>query len=625
MARPPVKKDPFEEMAASLPDFDREHAVTLRQMAMRDPIPGAPMQLQLLPGGETEWIEPGQWMAKGAVDGSTGLPFGCPVIPLGKDGQTCWFLDTLGAVVSLEASASGKGPIGALFAGRSRFLEWAWPRWNAPKKDEDFRVIGWQADDARQALVDACAFTGQFSLEDQVRGRGAWRDIDNGLIYHAGDEVWIGGKWRPCGMHGGFIYPARKKIGRPSRGAHKAGPGSAGDHLLELMRTFNWDRGDFDAHLMLGWIITAKMGGALHQRPVSFVTGGEGSGKTTLQGLARFVMNGGLIKTSNTTAAGIYQRLREDSVAILVDELEGSQDPRTSQKILELARIAYSGDSLNRGGDKGVAREFKLQSSFMGSAISMPALDAQDASRMAILMLRERESAGGKLDVDVATLEAIGRHLLRRIFDRWGEWDGLVNVFRAAMIAVGHTDRAGDTFAPLAAGAHLALNDHAPTADDLAMWQRWLDPRDLAETAGREKTWRRCLSHLIEAQPGAFASPTFTHKSVAQVLDAFRSKRGADETDVDNYLRKVGLAFSWPKDEFRHEFETGRLFVPSKHPALHDLFEGTQWAGRQGAPGPWAGVLKQMPRDLWKKGASEKGLDRMTAGTYINLAAALEA
>ena len=36
--------------------------------------------------------------------------------------------------------------------------------------------------------------------------------------------------------------------------------------------TFSWDRGELDALLMLGWLMTAKMGGALDRRPIAFIT-----------------------------------------------------------------------------------------------------------------------------------------------------------------------------------------------------------------------------------------------------------------------------------------------------------------------------------------------------------------
>jgi stalled ribosome rescue protein Dom34 len=67
-------------------------------------------------------------------------------------------------------------------------------------------------------------------------------------------------------------------------------------------------------------------------------------------------MNGALMSTSNTTQAGIYQKVRQDSVAIMVDEMEAKEDTRTTDKILELARIAYSGDKMQRGGKDGVGR-----------------------------------------------------------------------------------------------------------------------------------------------------------------------------------------------------------------------------------------------------------------------------
>jgi hypothetical protein len=75
----------------------------------------------------------------------------------------------------------------------------------------------------------------------------------------------------------------------------------------------------------------------------------------------------------------------------MVDELEAKEDTRTTDKILELARIAYSGDKMQRGGKDGVGQEFAvMSSSFLFSSIALPAMDAQDASRMAVLMMRER-------------------------------------------------------------------------------------------------------------------------------------------------------------------------------------------------------------------------------------------
>lgn len=630
MARPPKASLDVAAIGAQMPDF--EEAVVGPSLAERgrnpahNPLRGCPLVVQLgADPNDLTAIEPGQWRNLGHAD-ELGLPPRCPVTPLGKEGDLCWLLDTMGAVCALDARSSGKGPIEYLFGGLPGWLEWAFPRWSKGTEDTPPRVIGWDADLARQVLVSACAWRGYFALEDQVRGRGAWRGDDGKLIFHAGDAIYIDGKWRSPGVYGAGerarIYPARPKIGRPTTRHQLAGSDGPGEQLLEILQTFNWDRPELDPKLMLGWIVTAKVGGALDRRPVCFVPGGEGSGKSTLQTVLRAVMNGALIKSSNTTQAGIYQKLQQDSIAILVDELEAKDDTRTVDKILELARIAYSGDTMQRGGKDGVGKEFQLNSSFLGSSIAKPATEAQDDSRMVVCSLREREAAGGKLALSLNDLEAIGRHLLRRIFRWWPDWDRLVEALRAALIAAGHNDRACDTFAPLAAGCHVALSDAMPTAAELAQWGALLRADELAETAGRERTWQRCLKYILGAQPEIFRQRHY--KSVGDVLAAYRTNP-SNSADVEDYLPQVGLTLSWPRDDVMRSFETGRLFVPATSAALHHLFVGTPWAGRLAAPGPWIGVLRQAPKALWANGVCDKGLDRKARGIFIDLTKALEA
>lgn len=626
MAHPP--RTNLAPIADAFADFDEAQAAdlerTLLQMAADDPPMGAPRQVQVYPGGELEPIEPGAWREAGFVWGGTQLPRDCPAIPLGKDGETAYLLDTMGAVAELKASASGKGPIGAIFAGRSAYLEWAWPRWGTKG------VAGWDADNCRQALFDACAYVGFFSLEDHVRGRGAWRHEDGSLIFHAGKRVWFEGRWRSPGQHGAFIYPGRPEIEAWSRRGQPAGEDGPGVMTLDLLRSFNWDRGELDARLMLGWTMTAKVGGALETRPVVYLTGTEGGGKTTLHKVLRPLMGRAVVKTSDTTQAGIYHNLKQDSVAIMVDEMGDRGDMRTAGKILELARICYSGDRLNRGSQSGEGKSFALNSSFMGSSIARPATTSQDDSRMAVVMLREREKAGGKLTISEPELLGIGRGLLRRWIDWWERWPALQDVFRAALIDAGQDDRACDTFVPLAAACHVALSDEMPCETDLAEWKAWLAVDALEETANREKTWRKCLTYLLDAQAEPLRAKEFSWKSVGAVLNAFAMRRGseiggANEMDIDRVLAQCGLAFSWPDDELRHDYDNGRLFVPAKHPALNGLFAGSAWEGRLGDNGPWIGVLRQMPRELFTPGKCGKGLDRKASGIFIDLAKALAA
>lgn len=635
-----MSNDPFATIAGIIPSFEEEDEAALteilRAMAADDPPRGVPMTVELPTGGHDD-VLPGQWRM-GYRTYRTGLPINCPVTPLGKLGNVTgtlyFFLDTLGEIVALGENA-GKGNIASLFSGRPAYLEWAWPRLAAPKRKGDpWTVKGWEADEARNDLFAACAYMGTFDIEDQVRGRGAWRDDNGALILHAGDAVWIDGKWKPPGSHGRFIYPGRPKIGRPSRDFQPQGEGSPGDVLLQGLRSWTWERPELDPRLALGWVMTAMVGGALEQRPVAYVVGTEGAGKSTLQKLFRLLMNGALLATSNTTQAGIYQKVKQDSVAVLVDEMEAKEDTRTTDKILELARVAYSGDKMQRGGKDGVGQEFSVNSSFLMSSIAMPPVDAQDASRMAVLMLRERVFTPGAADVlkslglrDAKKVQEIGRQLLRRMV-QWmtmegnrTKWDGLIEVFKAALAQAGHSDRSADTFGTLAAACHAAMRDTMPDKAELDEWKGLLNAATLEETSGREKTWRRCFMQIMDAQPDGLRQ--YSKKSAGEALMAFRdNKFGVD--DVNNVLKVCGMSLSWPKDTFGEAWGDARLFIPAKHPALNTLLAHTPWAGRMGAPGPWLGVLRQMPRHLYQAGKCGKGLDTKASGIFIQVADALD-
>ncbi|WP_332772951.1 hypothetical protein [Phenylobacterium sp.] len=623
------RKPTFEAIGQALA-IDEDEAVTLREQGMDDPVPGFTMNVVDDFGRLIEAdVGPGKWLEH--ADRQTGLPPMCPVVPLGKAEDAYYFLNTLGAIESFKASSSGKGPLGSIFAGRSRYLEWAWPRFGKATKGGPPPVTGWDADDARQALQDACAYVGVFDDTEVVRGKGAWRDRDGSLIYHAGDKVLYRGRWLPPGRHGPWVFPARSPMARPWHTPVEGGAHGPGAELLALYETWQWKRKDLDPRLLLGWTCMAMMAGALDWRPAVYLTGEKGCGKSALQGLMGVVLGKSLLKSVNTSGAGIYQKLKHDCTPVWVDELEAQSENnmRKVVEIVELIRTASSGGSINRGSSEGISREYVCRSPFVCSSINIPPMRGQDQSRFCILQLQpfptlpEGEEPKD-LEFDEAHIARIGRELLRRMIEGWPRWPATLKAFRHALIKVGHDPRGADQFGALLAAEHIAMSDEAPTQAALDACAAGLAPSSLSETANKTEDWRECLQHMLDVAPEPLKHRKGGANTIGGTIHIWRSKPDTGLVDMEEACTAVGLAVSWPKRE-APSWENLRLFVPGSHPEVRKLFAGTTWAGLAGATGVWANTLQRADVGIVYPGSCGRGLDKKRWGVFINLSAAFPA
>lgn len=619
--------DRFSEIADALAIEGDDELETLLEASKADPEPGFDMEVYDDFQRPLGLIGPGKWMDH--ADRETRLPPMCPVIPLGKAGETYFLLNVMGQIETLKSSSSGKGPIGSIFAGRSRYLEWAWPRFGKARKGEPPPVTGWEADDARQALMDACAYVGPFQDEGTVRGRGAWTDHDGRLIYHAGDRVLFRGKNMAPGRLGDWVFPSRPRLPRPWPQPVEGGSQGPADELLEILNTWNWRRPDIDARLLLGWACMAMISGALAWRPAVFITGEKGSGKSTLMEVLTWILGKALHKSVNTTGPAIYQKLGHDCTPIAVDELESQADNNMQRvvQIIELIRTASSGGTINRGSSEGISREYQCKSAFLCSSINIPPMRGQDQSRFAILQLQPfPELAPGEQPVDPSfdadAVLAAGRQLLRRMVDGWSRWPATLKAFRHELMRAGHDARGADQFGGLLAAEHIGRSDEPPTAAELAFWAGALKPTTLAETAHKTEDWRDCLHHLMDVAPEALKHRKGGANTIGGVLNLFRTKD--TELDAEEACAQVGLALSWGKGEAK-TWENARLFIPGSHPEVRKLYAGTTWAGLAGATGVWANTLQRAPGDLVSPGVCGKGLDRKRWGLFVRLAAAFPA
>lgn len=549
---------------------------------------------------------------KGSGGGMEELPADCPVVPLGVAGDINFYLDATGQYRELHFREHSRNGIISLFGPFTNMPYDYWGRTN--KKGED---NGFEVDRAANALMGACAAAGPWNPLSKIRGAGAWRGERGELILHCGDSVYISpapssgreasdGKWDRPGVVDGYVYPAAPPMPRfaPVRVAADAdGPAAA---LLEAIKSWNFQRGEIDAILHLGWIGSAIISGALDWRSIEFLTGGPGTGKSTLLELTGHLMGDGMLSTSDPSAASIWQTVGYATLPIRIDEFEGDGDNRQQINVIKLARQAASGGLVMRGSNDHKAVHFRVRSSFLFSAVDPPPLQPQDYQRMAILELKPLAAGAKEPKLDPQTLRLAGHQLRRRMVDGWMRFEHVLENFKTALAAHGHTARGRATFGTLLACAFILLSDDVPDVDECEAWAGKLAAGDLMELSDAGSAQENLMAWLTSSKVDPYRRGE--QKSVGEILRmaAGQVDRGEGQEWALRALTKIGIKLKLPARD-RVGVDRPWLIVANNHRALHELFEGSDWGGRAGKTGAWVRHLRRIPGARFGKMADEHG------------------
>ena len=359
--------------------------------------------------------------------------------------------------------------------------------------------------------------------------------------------------------------------------------------LYGLLRSWSWARGALDARLLLGWICAAMVAGALRWRPAAWITGGRGTGKSTLHEVLGYVLGEGLVSVADASPAGVWQRLRHDSLPVALDELEAEEDGRKAQALVRLARAAASGSMVLRGGADHSGTSFVARSAFLFSSILIPPLQGQDRSRLAILELGELAGSPPP-KLDGAALREIGRQLLRRMCDGWHRWDQTLERWRAELTAAGHNARGADQFGTLLTAADLALYDAAPESDSIGEIVELLRASSLAEIDDDVRDELRARDHLLSQvidpwKSGERRTVAEWVNRASRPLTAHASEE--DREQAQRVLQIYGLKVLWREG-------VPWVAIANQHSGLGALFERSHWAGKSGTSGVWAQAFRRL-------------------------------
>ena len=550
---------------------------------VRDPDVG---EVRLIEGEE---VPPGRWSPD-----LWGLPPDCPVQVLGMDGDALYVIDALGQLADISDSNFGQNKVQRLFLHRMGYLYWAWPRFGQKGKITGFDTVA-----VRDALYKAAGRRGAWSPGDKVRGRGGWTDRAGNLVLHCGDVLYVKGREQPIGNYESHFYPRRPGLPEPWS-LPVSDESMDGTNLWAALSTFTFERPLVDPVLLIGWMAAAFLGAALDWRPMIFVVGDRGVGKSSLQTLIKGVLGDALIKAADTTAAGIYQRVGQDSLPVAVDELEAGADNSRVLAVIKLARLAASGDMMMRGGSNHVGTSFRAFNCFLFSAINRPPVPPQDLSRMALITLMPRDPSRTAERVPVIDADVVGRMMLRRLVDAWPHFQEFYALYRAALGKGGHDGRGQDTYGTLLTCAHLVLGDGLleryglPTdADGLDAWGEMLAAASLPEREDAGENWRRCLGHLLTSRVEAWRHGI--RHTVGQLMHELQQGQ-CSLADANRDLAQADL-MALPAADVVPGALGYALAVPNSGPMIAQMFRGTEWGGDGGA-GVWSAALRQGPTRL---------------------------
>ena len=493
-----------------------------------------------------------------------------PFLLLGHDRGTYFYLPRDSCqVLSLTAAQHNK----------NHFFQLADIQWWIDGFADEKGRIDW--DSAANHIMRTCMTQGIYD-PSRVRGRGAWADADR-VILHLGNRLVIDGTSSaitklPSSFRSYFFYENAKAIDGPGS---EALSDNLARSIANIAERFRWET-PASAQLLLGWIVLAPVCGALTWRPHIWITGGAGTGKTTILKTFMKPLLGGMFEgaTGGTTEAGLRGQLRSDAIPIVFDELEQNEqkDKQIVQNILSLARIASSeGGKIYKGTATGGSNTFEIRSMFCVSSINVALVQRADLDRFCVLALRKDEMQRDDwTQFEQAILntctEENGRLLVARTLKHIPTIRKNARTLATAL-SRRFGQRFGDQYGTLLAGAwSLEANGGGELSLDMAL--QWIDQMDWesreidASDADETKCLNHILQHLIQVEGGKRMSVLELVQLASRGVTYAIPGRDQPSDEIETVLGRYGL-------RVMHR----ELAIANSSTNLQAILRDTPWAG----------------------------------------------
>lgn len=409
---------------------------------------------------------------------------------------------------------------------------------------------------------------------DRIRGRGAWVDAGR-VIFHLGMRMIVDNQEQPVskGLPSYYFYEHAKPLDGPSDSPLDD---ETSVQILKLAQSFTFESPSH-AMLLAGWVALAPICGAIQWRPHIWITGGKGTGKTTI--LSKFLrpLLGGIYEsaTGGTTEPGLRASLGSDAIPVLFDEFEqnDSREKQNVQNVLAMARIASSegGKIIKGSSGGGAANQYEIRSMFCVSSINVALVQGADRDRFCVLPLRQGDGDWSPLELQILKLCTVetGRDLVKRTLGRVPSIRANAKTLAKAL-AREHGQRFGDQYGMLLAGAYSLMPDSNEelTEEDAKQFLSQIDlsPHSKDE---RDADEDQCLARICESMIAVEGGKRFTIMNLIESLcgPKMGNLEGCEE-NADKILGRYGI-----------RLQSANLLIANSNTNLERLLSETQWSG----------------------------------------------
>jgi hypothetical protein len=295
----------------------------------------------------------------------------------------------------------------------------------------------------------------------RVRGRGAWTDKGRSLFHHGAYLTVDGVHTDLTRIQSAYVYQMEKSMPTP---AQEPLSDEEGQWLVSVAQLARWSMPG-SAALFAGFVMLAPICGALPWRSHIWLTGGAGTGKSTLQNkfLGSLLRDISVYATGDSTEAGIRQKLQADALPVLIDEAESNtdRDKQRIENIIGMIRKTSTESQAQtlKGTVSGDGQSFHIRSMFCLASINVNMPGKADTDRLTKLVLRPPVQGStdhwDRLEAELNKIEEdeqIANRLLARALNMMPVILETVKVFRRCAAQHFGTQRQGDQFGTLLAG-----------------------------------------------------------------------------------------------------------------------------------------------------------------------------